>query len=82
MSKEHERQHEIVADRKAAYDALPGKGHQRTAKGQAGKRAWWALTWHMRRSHREALRGRSPFLGKTYAEVKAWHERLHAEKGE
>lgn len=69
---EHERQHAIVADRKAAYDAAP-----KAKREAAGKRAWWALTWHMRRSHREALRGRSPFLGKTYAEVEAWHSRLH-----
>lgn len=66
---EHERQHAIVADRKAKYDAAPGR--------EAGKRAWWALTWHMRRSHRSALRGNAPFLGMTYAEVESWHARLH-----
>jgi hypothetical protein len=76
---EHERQHAIVADRKAAYDAISGKESHHSAKMQAGKRAWWALTWHMRRSHREALRSRSPFLGMTYAEVEAWHEQLHAD---
>lgn len=77
MDAEHERQHAIVADRKAKYDALPKRDRNRRPLDQVGKNAWWALTWHMRRSHRKALRSRSPFLGKTYAEVEAWHVELH-----
>lgn len=76
LDPEHERQHQIVADAKQRYDTLPKsvKGHQRVKEGN---KAWWALTWHMRRSHREVLRARAPFLGRTYDEVEAWHDRLH-----
>lgn len=76
---EHDRQHRIVAEAKAKYDAAPGHARKHGVKYVAGQKAWWALTWHMRRSHREALRARSPFLGLTYAELEAWHTRLHEE---
>lgn len=76
---EHQRQHDIVAERKAQYDTTPRgrNGRDRLAKKNAGRKAWWALTWHMRRSHRSALRGQAPFLSMTYDEVEAWHARLH-----
>lgn len=76
MSAEHERQHAIVADRKAKYDAVPKRrsGVNDLDRRKRGNEAWWALTWHMRRSH-----GVKSFFGRTYEQVETMHNQLHEE---
>lgn len=74
----HEHQHQLIAERADAYAAAPKRsGRDKYRRRELSKRAWWTLTVHMRSMH--SVGGQNPFLFKTYAEVSAWHDRLHAE---
>lgn len=76
----HALQHQRISETKAAYERAPQKtGADKMHRRELGKKAWWALTFHMRQQH-GPIGGSAPFLRKTYQEVEAWHQRLHNEE--
>lgn len=78
----HQHHHDLIAERKAAYDALPKSniGLNRNRRREADKKAWWTFTGHLRGMH--AVRGGAPFLGKKWADLEEMHDRLHARQRE
>lgn len=76
LDEKHELQHRRIAETLAAYEAAPRRtGSDKIHRRELGKKAWWALTGHLRSMH--GVRGQAPFLRKTYAEVVEQHMRFH-----
>jgi len=78
----HDFQHRLIADRKAAYYALPkgNTGIARYRRREADKRATWTLQGHLRGMHH--VRGQAPFLRMSYADMERLHEERHAEEAQ